>query len=96
MGDMAAAKHAFPSNFISSLAVNTPGKLSGPSSLCIAVGIGKAMSRVTECGDETGPKLQGWNGVWGPAVAASLLPVSGELNVQMCSLTPGLKLSHFR
>jgi hypothetical protein len=33
---------------------------------------------------------------WGPAVAASLLPVSGELNVQMCSLTPGLKLSHFR
>ena len=33
---------------------------------------------------------------WGPAVAASLLPISGELNVQMCSLTPGLKLSHFR
>jgi hypothetical protein len=24
---------------------------------------------------------------WGPAVAASLLPVSGELNAQMCSLT---------
>ena len=33
---------------------------------------------------------------WGPAVAASLLPVSGELNAQMCSLTPRLKLSHFR
>ena len=32
----------------------------------------------------------------GPAVAASLLPVSGELNAQMCSLTSGLKLSHFR
>ncbi len=28
--------------------------------------------------------------------AASLLPVSGELNVQICSLTPDLKLSHFR
>ena len=32
---------------------------------------------------------------WGPAVAASLLPFSGELNLQMCSLTSGLKLSHF-
>ena len=30
------------------------------------------------------------------AVAASLLPVSGELNVQMCSLTSVLSLFHFR
>lgn len=32
----------------------------------------------------------------GAAVAASLLPVAGELKLQMCSLTSGFKLSHFR